>query len=51
MSKGAVQRANPDRVISHWYRLVSDLKSSSQAFYVRLQQVLRERHVPGLESA
>jgi hypothetical protein len=49
MSQSTIREANPDVIISHWYRLIDDLKISSQQFYSRLHQVLCERKVPMLE--
>jgi hypothetical protein len=49
MSMGKIRRAVPDVVISHWYRLVGDLKASPQQFYGRFDAVL-QRQVPKLES-
>jgi len=49
MSQTSVREANPDIIISHWYRLINDLQISSQQFYSRLHQVLCERKVPMLE--
>jgi hypothetical protein len=51
MSQGAIRRANPDTIFSHWYRLIDNLKISSQQFYTRLHQVLCERQVPALQGA
>jgi hypothetical protein len=49
MSLSSIREANPDIIISHWYRLINDLQISSQQFYSRLHQVLCERKVPMLE--
>src|SRR5689334_18061706 len=51
MSQSRIRRANPDVILSHWYRLIIDLKISTQQFYTRLHQVLCERQVPGLAAA
>jgi hypothetical protein len=50
MSVGKIRRAVPDVIISHWHRLVVDLKASSIEFYSRLESVLRERQVPAMAS-
>jgi hypothetical protein len=51
MSQTKARRAIPAIIISHWCKLIGDLKSSPKHFYLRLEQVLQERQVPALASA
>ncbi len=51
MSKRKVRRAIPALIVSHWFKLINDLKASPLEFYRRLQQVLGERQVPKLDNA
>ena|ERR1043166_2217817 len=43
------KRAKPVDVISHWPKLIENLRFSSQEFYSRAEKALAERQVPDLK--
>src|SRR5258708_5672409 len=49
MGIGEVRRANADVIISHWCKLIENLKASPGDFYRRLHQVIVDRKIPNLE--
>jgi hypothetical protein len=50
MPQRAIRRANADEIDSHWCHLIENMEASPQEFYLRLEQVIRERKIPNLES-
>jgi hypothetical protein len=49
MSQWTVKRANADEIDSHWCMLIESLQASPAEFYRRLNQVIIDRKIPGLE--
>lgn len=49
MSQRSVKRANADEIDSHWCHLIENMIASPQEFYLRLEQVIRDRKIPNLE--
>ena len=49
MSERAVKRANADEIDSHWCHVIENLSASPGEFYLRLEQVIRDRRIPNLE--